>query len=131
MLAYLGLMGIYALFGVLMTQENFQDFINPENEIGQLLQSHFVALQFLLSPITWNQMGARLSSFPTRDIGRWLKDIHARIPHHMRKYHMWPISVSEALQDGSYYKEILESPRTLSSEAESMTEITGETGGLE
>lgn len=112
--AYLGLMEMYATFSYTMNHEDFQHFINPANEVGQLLQSHFVAVQFLLSPISAHELGERKPETPTHESVRWLSAIHQRATPRMRKFFEWPISVAEGVQTGSFYKELsYDSPNTL------------------
>lgn len=66
-----------------MSHNEFQHFISPSNDIGQILQYHFIALQLVMGPVTTS---------PYDGIGRWLKTIH-NISVPMRKYVEWPISV--------------------------------------
>jgi hypothetical protein len=89
-----------------MSNENFQNFINPANEIGQLLQSHFVTLQFLLEPITVNELGDRRPSTPSYRSNPWLTAIHKRIPRHLMDYYKWPLAVTKAVENQSYIKMI-------------------------
>src|SRR5271155_852781 len=104
--AYLGLMEMYGIFSYTMSHEDFQHFIDPTNEVGQLLQSHFVAVQFLLSPISVHELGERKPETPTGESNRWLGAIHERVTPRMRKYFEWPIFVSEGVRTGSFYREL-------------------------
>ncbi len=112
--AYLSLMEIYGTFSHQMNHEDFQHFIDPANEIGQLLQSHFVAVQLLLSPITVHELGERKPEAPNNESIRWLGAIFQRVTPRMGKFFEWPISVADGVRTGSFYTEISsDSPNTL------------------
>jgi hypothetical protein len=49
--AYLELRKIYALFSYHMPYSEFREFTDPGNEVCQLLQAHFVAMQLVMGPI--------------------------------------------------------------------------------
>jgi hypothetical protein len=91
-------MEIYGAFSYHMSHSDFQDFINPSNPIGPLLQSHFIAVQLLLSPITINELGDRKPSGPSEGAVRWLSAIHRHVPPQMMKYVAWPIAAAEAFR---------------------------------
>lgn len=119
--AYICLREIYVVFSYTMAHEDFQHFINPSNEIGQLLQSHFVAVQLLLSPITVNEMGDKKPTRPpSNESTRWLSAIHQRVTPHMRQYFEWSISVAEGIRTGSFYTELLDDSRIVLQEDEDM-----------
>lgn len=102
------------MFAWTMSHEDFQHFINPANEIGQLLQSHFVAVQLLLTPITVHEMGDRKPEKPNNGVNRWLGAILERVSPQMREFFEWPISVAEGVETGSFYEELSDgSPETL------------------
>lgn len=107
-------MEIYGNFSYMMSHEEFQHFIDPANEVGQLLQSHFIAVQFLLSPITIREMGERKGEKPIDDTCHWLGPIHRRVTPRMREFFEWPISVAEGVRTGSFFEELsYDSPNTL------------------
>jgi hypothetical protein len=116
-------MEMYQTFSYTMSHEDFLHFIDPANEVGQLLQSHFVAVQLLLSPITINEMGDRKPENQTSESGWWLGAIHQRVTPRMQKFFEWPISVAEGLRTGSFHKELLyDSPNTLQEEDDDMSQ---------
>jgi hypothetical protein len=96
--AYVGLTEVYATFAYTMSHEDFQWFINPANGIGQLLQSHFVVIQLLLSPITVHERGLRKRAKPTNSSLRWLEGIYRNIPENMRQYFAWPMFTGDTVQ---------------------------------
>lgn len=90
---------MYGVFSWKMSHEDFQSFINPDNVVGQLLQSHFVAVQNILTPITIVERTFR--EVPDTNPGgkaRWLDVIHNNIKPGMRKYFEWPIAITEAAE---------------------------------
>jgi hypothetical protein len=106
------------MFSFTMTHEEFQHFIDPANEIGQLLHAHFVAVQLLLSPITVRELGDRKPEKPTNESRRWLGAILERVSPQMQEFFEWPISVAKDVDTGSFYTELSdeysdESPGTL------------------
>jgi len=117
-------MEMYGIFSHTMSHENFQHFIDPANEVGQLLQSHFVAVQLLLSPITVHELGKREPEMPNNESSHWLDAIHQRVTPQMRKFFEWPISVAEGVRTGSFYTEIsYDSPNTLQQD-DDMSQVT-------
>lgn len=71
-----------------MSHADFQHFISPANDIGQVLQSHFFALQLVMGSVTTSPYGG---------IDRWLNTIN-NISIPMRKYIEWPISVQAEVE---------------------------------
>lgn len=122
----MGLTEIYATFSYTMTHEEFQDFINPDNEVGQLLQAHFIAVQLLLVPITINELGPRRPEALSYGHSGWLNVILGKIPRHMVKYYAWPLSASKLLQEGSFYQELILGSRTMSPEPEGTSKTIAE-----
>jgi hypothetical protein len=98
-------MELYGMFFA-MTHDEFQHFINPANEIGQLLQAHFVAVQFLLSPITVRELGDRKPEKPTNESVRWLHAILRRVSPQMQEFFEWPASVVRDVKTGLFYREL-------------------------
>jgi hypothetical protein len=72
-----------------MSHAEFQDFVRPDNEIGQILQSHFIALLLVIRPIV----------APFQGISRRLRKINDNMSFPMRKYIEWPISVQTAAEE--------------------------------
>ena len=80
-----------------MSHAEFQDFIRPGNEIGLILQSHFIALLLIIRPIV----------APVQGIGRRLRSINDNVSFPMRKYIEWPISVQAAVEEIESARETL------------------------
>jgi hypothetical protein len=99
-------MEMYGMFAHIMTHDEFQHFINPTNEIGQLLQAHFVAVQILLSPITAREMGDRKPEKPSNESKRWLGAILDRVSPQMQEFFEWPTYVAKGVETGSFYTEL-------------------------
>lgn len=106
--AYSHLAKIYGLFSYFMSHEEFALFIDPSNEAGKLLMSHFAALQLTMTPFTRRETkGKRFSrdnsTSPNRTDGttnRWLGSLHRNINPEMRMYYEWPIWVEKAVGTG-------------------------------
>ena len=92
MVAYIGIQKIYGEFSYKMTQEDFESFVDPANDTGRLLQSHFIALQTIMTPISAKEMlGRKPRSAPNGTV-RWLGPLHQDIKPNLRKYFEWPIA---------------------------------------
>jgi hypothetical protein len=113
--AYIGLMDIYGYFSYTMNHEDFQHFIDPANEVGQLLQAHFVVVQLLLSPITVHELGDRKFDLSNHQPIRWLGAIFQRITPRMQEFYEWPRLVAAGVRRGSFFTElcIKQQPDTL------------------
>jgi hypothetical protein len=75
-----------------MTQEEFDSFVDPANDVGLLLQSHLIALQTIMAPIlAIEMMGRKPKSAPNGTV-RWLGPLHQSIRPSMKKYFEWPIA---------------------------------------
>ena len=106
--AYSYLAKIYGLFSYFMSHEEFALFIDPSNEVGKLLQSHFAALQLIMTPFTRRETSHRKifrvnATTPGRTDGttnRWLVALHRNINPEMRTYYAWPIWVEKAVATG-------------------------------
>ena len=95
--AYIGLGKVYQLF-MMMPHEEFREFTDPKNEVCQLLQAHFVAMQLIMTPISKVEWGKRKKSREMQTdgrTGRWLDTLHKAIPPHMREYYEWTLWVEE------------------------------------
>jgi hypothetical protein len=90
-----------------MSHEEFALFVDPQNEAGKLLQSHFSALQLIMTPFTRREtIGSqrRNASAMQRTDGttaRWLVHLHRHIKPEMKKYYEWPIWVEKAVAAGA------------------------------
>jgi hypothetical protein len=96
-------MGIYAEFSWKMSQDTFQAFVKPENYAAQLLQSHLIAMQTLLAPVTdnENQKPANASKKSQHKTVMWIGCLHNNIPPHMRLFNEWPLSIMELWNRGA------------------------------
>jgi hypothetical protein len=85
-----------------MSHEEFSMFVDPNNEAGKLLQSHFAALQLIMTPITLN-LKERGNRDPTGDgvTARWLTNLHSKIHPDYRKYYEWPLSIERGVSEGT------------------------------
>lgn len=90
--AYMELRKIYAHLSYAMPYPQFQAFTDPENEVGQILQAHFVALQLVMTPIAEVEYLSPVKREMVRKErererrgdqqgkeGRWLVSIHERM----------------------------------------------------
>ncbi|KAF8855516.1 hypothetical protein BDZ45DRAFT_502767 [Acephala macrosclerotiorum] len=104
--AYMQQRKVYSLFSCEMQQEEFREFVNPENEVCQLLQAHFVALQLIMTPISkgeWKDREAAVSGDGDGTTGRWLQTLHSRIPVHLLEYYEWTLWVDAEVQRGKIF----------------------------
>ncbi|RFU28797.1 hypothetical protein B7463_g7532, partial [Scytalidium lignicola] len=84
-----------------MDSESFQEFVDPNNKISQILIAHFVAMQFLVAPIIARQWQGRSRTTPVRSQLDWITSIYNDLPPGMRKYIEWPRAVGEGLASDS------------------------------
>ena len=93
---------IYGHFAGGMSHEEFCDFTDSRNEVGKLLQSHFIALQLIMAPISKIALGEErllwLENGEDKSTPCWLRTMHLNIPQHMLDYYAWPISVEKNCQ---------------------------------
>ena len=116
--AYSYLAKIYALFSYFMSHEEFALFIDPSNEAGKLLQSHFAALQLIMTPFTRRETDGRKvfrknATSPDKTDGttnRWLVYLHRNINPEMRVYYEWPIWIENAVTTGALKMSFDEEP---------------------
>jgi hypothetical protein len=92
-------MKAYGLFSYHINHAEFQTFIDPSNPIGQLLQSHLVAVQTLIIPIGLDERAGKKESRLVNGMIRWLGWIHANIEPGMRSYFEWPIKRAKEVQE--------------------------------
>jgi hypothetical protein len=86
-----------------MPYDEFREFTNPENEICQLIQAHFVAMQLIMTPISkveWAGKAAETPASTHGQTGRWIAPLHASIPPHMREYYKWTLWVEKEVYEG-------------------------------
>jgi hypothetical protein len=105
MAAYMELRNFYGLF-MMMSHEDFRYFTNPANDIGKLIQAHFIAMQMIMTPIT---LGVEKKDRKTAIAGpqgstkKWLTTIHADIPPHLRDYFEWTLWIEDQVNHEKVY----------------------------
>lgn len=98
-LAYMSWMKTYALFSYYISHADFQTFIDPSNPVGQLLQSHLVAIHTLMTPVSIGGQVDRKATQLVNGMVRWLGAIHANIEPGMRRYYDWPVKRAEKVRE--------------------------------
>lgn len=92
-----------------MSHEEFRDLTRTSNEVGNAILAHFVALQLIMTPITRVerlQRDTRLvvrDKFNDRKTVKWLRHLHANVPHHMKEYFEWTRYVEDEMITGKYF----------------------------
>ncbi|EUC33642.1 hypothetical protein COCCADRAFT_95536 [Bipolaris zeicola 26-R-13] len=77
------------------THEQFQAFIDPNNNVAQILLAHFIAIQAILTPILYlERVGFQGVNAPTAVLS-WIEGIYWNVTHHLRHYVEWPRQVSK------------------------------------
>lgn len=100
-LAYLAWLKGSVIFSCRINHAEFVTLIDPSNLVGQLLQSHLVAVQTLVAPVILDERGGRKASQFVNGMVRWLDVLHANIEPRMRSYFEWPIKRAEELREWS------------------------------
>jgi hypothetical protein len=98
-LAYMTWLKGSIIFSCRISHVEFLTLIDPSNRVGRLLQSHFVAVQTLMAPITLDERSSRKASQFANGMVRWLDVLHADIEPKMRSYFEWPIKRAEELRE--------------------------------
>jgi hypothetical protein len=102
-IAWQELRKIYGHFSFFMPKSSFFHLINPENRVCQILQSHFVALQIVMDPITQQEVPKNRAA-RTRDeskqAGKWFKPLHKSVPAEWLPYYEWPMWVEKEVLEG-------------------------------
>jgi hypothetical protein len=77
------------------THEQFQAFIDPNNDVAQILLAHFIAVQAILTPILYlERVGFQGVNAPTAVLS-WIEGIYWNVTHHLRHHVEWPRQVSK------------------------------------
>jgi hypothetical protein len=87
------------IFSCRISHAEFLTLIDPSNLVGQLLQSHLVAVQTLMTPVVLDERGSRKASQFANGMVRWLDVLHANIEPRTRSYFEWPIKRAEELRE--------------------------------
>jgi hypothetical protein len=98
-LAYLAWLRGSIIFSCTISHAEFLILIDPSNVVGKLLQSHLVAMQTLLAPISVDERGSRKALQFVNGMVRWLDVLHANLEPSIRKYFEWPIKRTEELRE--------------------------------
>ncbi|KIM93617.1 hypothetical protein OIDMADRAFT_173188 [Oidiodendron maius Zn] len=94
-------------FSCHITHAEFLALIDPSNVAGQLLLSHLVAVQTLISPIKPMERAGRKNSHFINGMARWLEVAHAKVDPSMRGYFEWPIKRAEEVRQWFKYEKAL------------------------
>jgi hypothetical protein len=78
-----------------MDHETYAGFIHPQNELGLLLLSHFVAIELILSPIYAREWRGRVMVVPMNGVIDWVARINDEISPSLRHYLKWPNSIAD------------------------------------
>lgn len=78
-------------------------FVDSRNECGKLLQSHFAALQLIMTPVTLSDRQARRPSGMAGDgvTVRWLSNLHKQTQPEYMKYYEWPMAIEKAVYENT------------------------------
>jgi hypothetical protein len=101
----------YAAFSYTMSHSDFKEFINPANQICQLLQTHLLALQLTMTPVTKNEWVEKdvPKGRMTRNgvTSRWFSSLHNNIPDDMREYYEWPMWVENEVKQNRVFNGVV------------------------
>ncbi|CAI6338609.1 unnamed protein product [Periconia digitata] len=77
-----------------LTHDEFQSFVDPGNDVAQILLAHFIAVQALLTPILMlERVGFQGVNAPTAVLG-WIEGIYFNVSFGLRYYVEWPMQVA-------------------------------------
>ena len=79
-----------------LENSEFVAFIDPSNQLGQLLLCHFVAIQLLQQCSTDFVWAGRDTSPPSSIIVAWLLRLNDNIPQELSHFNVWPMKIAEA-----------------------------------
>jgi hypothetical protein len=97
-LAHLAWLKGSVIFSCHINHADFIDLIDESNEVGNLLLSHFVAVQTLLISIDLNGQSKKRVMQHVNGMLRWLDLLHVRQKSNARKYFEWPMKRAEELR---------------------------------
>ena len=104
-LAYLGIMRIYGIFGYTMSPADFIRLIDPSNIVGLLLQAHLVAMQTILEPVLNAEQSVsqdnKMAKAGPKHLGslKWLDSIHDKVDAQWKLYFGWTMQRAEELRN--------------------------------
>lgn len=77
-----------------LSHDEFQSFVDPSNDVAQILLAHFIAVQALLTPILMlERVGFQGVNAPTAVLG-WIEGIYFNVSFGLRHYVEWPMQVA-------------------------------------
>ena len=82
-----------------MDKERLEDFIDPNNHVAQILISHFLALEMVMSLIIDREWAHRTRSTPVRSPLIWISNIYRDYPARLKNYLEWPKDIGNAVAD--------------------------------
>lgn len=95
---------------MLLSHTSFQEIINPNNQVMNLLHAHWISLSQIMTFITQQEFVVREKHAPQPqkklDPGfvRWLKYLNSRVDYEHQLYNQWPMWVEEQLdKDLSFF----------------------------
>jgi hypothetical protein len=76
------------------THDEFQSFIDPNNNVAQILLAHFIAIQAILTPIlVLERVGFQGVDAPTAVLG-WIENIYKNVTPGLRHHVEWSRNVA-------------------------------------
>jgi hypothetical protein len=106
-LGYISWLKGSVFFTCQISHAEFLAMIDPSHVVGQLLQSHMVAIQTLITPIKPNERAGRTNLHFAKGLVRWLEVAHANIDPRMRSYYEWPIKRAEEVREWLRHEQAL------------------------
>lgn len=91
---------------MMMPHDKFREFTDPHNQVCQLLQAHFMALQLIMKPITNVELEEKQRHMPLSADStpeRWLGTLHKQVPTHMLQYYEWTLWVEKTMRSGELF----------------------------
>lgn len=77
-----------------MSHDEFQSFVDPGNDVAQILLAHFIGVQFLLTPILMlERVGFQGINAPTAVLS-WIEGIYFNVSLGLRHYVRWPMQMA-------------------------------------
>ena len=97
MLGYYKFVLIYHVLGQ-MSNQQFQMFISPSNDVSRILLAFFVTVEIVLAPILGREWQGRVITTPMEGILDWLDEINDGVSPGMRSLLSWPNRVARIIR---------------------------------
>lgn len=81
-----------------LEHSEFSAFISPSNQVGQLLLSHFIALQLLQQCTTHFVWSDRDTAPPSGIILTWLKRLNDALEPQYKRFNVWPMHFGQSFE---------------------------------